>query len=193
MNKSIYIASKSPRRLELLLQIGIKPIVIDPKIVEKKLASESPHEFVKRMAKEKAEAGFEIIKHQTPMPVLGADTIVLCDDQVMGKPRDRKDGIAMLSLLSGRTHQVITSVALKNAMQIKQCLVESEVTFCNLSLAQIETYWQTGEPHDKAGAYAIQGFAASFITNLRGSYSAVVGLPLFETRLLLHDFGVDIF
>ncbi len=188
--ETVYLASESPRRLQLLAQIGIKATVIPSKIVETKLPSESPLAYANRMAISKAQSGWCNSARIFTLPVIGADTIVVCDDKILGKPNNKKEGIAMLTTLSGRVHQVITAVAIVYATQVRQCYVESEVTFATLTESEIETYWDTGEPCDKAGAYAIQGRAAAFITYLTGSYSGVVGLPLFETVNLLREFGM---
>jgi septum formation protein len=139
------------------------------------------------MAVEKATAGWQMATND-PRPVMGADTVVVLDDAVMGKPQDRDDGIAMLQRLSGRSHRVMSAVALVGLNTGGQAIVRlncSVVTFRNLSPAECEAYWGTGEPVDKAGAYAIQGRAAAFITRLEGSYSGVMGLPLYETAELL--------
>jgi len=191
-HESIYLASRSPRRLQLLMQIGIKPIVIESNVMELQLPSEAAPDYANRIALNKAEAGWEIAEKMLSLPVIAADTIVVCEDRILGKPRDREDAIATLNLLSGRTHQVITAVAIKNATKTRQCLVESEVTFAHLTASQIEFYWNTGEASDKAGAYGIQGLAAAFISRLKGSYSAVAGLPLYETSVLLRDFGIKV-
>lgn len=188
----VYLASKSPRRLQLLSQIGIKASVIIPAVSEVRDPSESALPYVNRMAMNKAQAGWRHAERTIDMPVIGADTIVVCNNKILGKPHSKEEGIAMLRQLSGCTHQVISSVAIIYKTQIKQCHVESEVTFATLTESQIEAYWRTGEPHDKAGAYGIQGKAAAFIRSLRGSYSAVVGLPLFETATLLYEFGMAI-
>lgn len=186
----IYLASKSPRRLELLKQIGINPIVIDSEVSEIIHPDESALEFASRIALLKAETGQKQI--QSSAPVIGADTIVVLDNKILGKPRDKDHGIEMLALLSGNTHQVITALAITNGSLTRQCIVENEVSMADLTPRQIKAYWDSGEPCDKAGAYAIQGKAASFIRYLKGSYSAVVGLPLYETANLLRDFEIQI-
>jgi nucleoside triphosphate pyrophosphatase len=189
----IYLASQSPRRLQLLNQIGIKPTIINVDIDETRQPDEPANHYAARLAAGKAKAGLELLSNDVDAPVIGADTVVVCDDKILGKPRDKKDGIAMLQLLSGRTHNVITAVAIMNSMQTKKCIVESEVTFTYLTPAEIEDYWNTGEPQDKAGAYAIQGLAAAYISCVKGSYSAVVGLPLFEVaKILKEDFAIRI-
>lgn len=181
----LILASQSPRRAELLKQIGIdfKTLLIE--LDESKLPSESPEDYVLRLAREKSSLGWE--SSQKNAPVLGADTIVVIGQQVLGKPRDFEQALSMLRLLSGKTHEVYTAVAITNAKQQVSKLVKTKVSFGQLSDSQIKDYWQSGEPQDKAGSYAIQGLAGQFIEQISGSYSAVVGLPLFETRQLLNE------
>lgn len=189
----IYLASASPRRRELLRQIGITfcllPVVVD----ETPLPSENPHDHVVRLARAKARAGVRTLHRRQPHPVLGADTVVIVDGAILGKPCDRDEGLAMLARLSGREHQVLTAVALATLKRDVVKVQESRVRFRELSLTECAVYWDTGEPADKAGGYAIQGRAAAFITELRGSYSGVMGLPLFETAELLREFGLPLF
>lgn len=185
----LFLASGSPRRRELLEQIGVPfecfPVDIDESI----RPGESPAEYVARLALEKAQRG------ATELPrgaaVLGADTVVVCGGEVFGKPRDRAEGQRMLMSLSGRTHEVLTAVAVGTSDEWRQCLVTTEVTFRPLSEAECDAYWRTGEPLDKAGGYAIQGFGAVFVHKISGSYSAVVGLPLMETVALLRAMGIE--
>ena len=186
----IYLASQSPRRAELLQQIGVGFDVLSVAVDETMQASEAPVAFVQRLAMEKARAGWCTLTPERRRPVLGADTIVVTADTVMGKPASRRQAIEMLLALSGSTHQVITAVALVGGHEVvrSQC---SRVTFRTLTRQECEAYWETGEPRDKAGAYAIQGLAAMFITRLEGSYSGVMGLPLYETTELLKTFGID--
>ena len=181
----IYLASSSPRRRELLDQIGVTYKVIKQNVSENVLPGESPEDYVQRLALEKARAGWAVVREQDPRPVLGADTAVVVDGQIMGKPKDRKDGMAMLELLSNRCHQVYSAVALISSDKELSKVNCSEVCFRKLSELDKQTYWDTGEPCDKAGAYGIQGQAAIFITKLNGSYSGVMGLPLYETAQLL--------
>lgn len=188
----IYLASASPRRRELLIQIGVRYRLLDVSIDETRLDDEAPDAYVRRVARDKARAGLELIDPAAPRPVLGADTVIVIDDKILGKPQDREEAIAMLQQLSGRTHQVLSGVALidhdeRNALNV------SQVTFRELSRAECERYWQTGESQGKAGAYAIQGYAAAFIRELYGSYSGVMGLPLYETAQLLQQAGVELF
>jgi len=186
----IYLASQSPRRAELLQQIGVGFDVVSVTVDETMAATEAPEAYAQRLALEKAQAGWSQLRPDRQRPVLGADTIVIAGDTVMGKPASCRQAIEMLQTLSGNTHQVITAVALVGEHEAvrSQC---SRVTFRTLTRQECEAYWETGEPRDKAGAYAIQGLAAMFITRLEGSYSGVMGLPLYETTELLKTFGID--
>ena len=190
-NKHIYLASMSPRRQELLQQIGVEYALLKVEIDETPKPGEQPVDFVRRLALEKARAGHAQLVGTDAMPVLGADTAVVIGDTIMGKPHDRAHGIAMLEELSGRTHQVMTAVALVGAHEAVQVSI-SDVTFDTLDAGVCEAYWATGEPADKAGGYAIQGLASAFVTQLEGSYSGVVGLPLNETAALLREFDIYI-
>lgn len=199
----IYLASRSPRRRELLKQIGVKhsvllmrettsrPIDID----ETSLPDESPAEYVYRITRAKAEAGWSrLIQRNLPLlPVLAADTIVALDGCIFGKPRDTAHAEEMLQALSGRTHQVITAIALAYQGNIKHRLSITTVRFRDIGKREIQACITSGEAFDKAGAYAIQGLAAAFIIEIFGSYSGVMGLPLFETTQLLEEFGIEIF
>ena len=190
----IYLASKSPRRRELLGQLGVKYETISVEIDEAPRCGEAPEVYVLRMALEKARAGLMLA--DGVLPVLGADTSVVVEGRILGKPKDKADGLAMLASLSGRRHQVLTAVALvEPGLEGRQVtrLSVSHVSFRDLSDAECETYWATGESADKAGAYAVQGYAAAFIDHLDGSFSGVMGLPLFETAELLKEFGVNIY
>ena len=187
----IYLASMSPRRQELLQQIGVEHTLLKVEIDETPNPGEPPVDFVRRLALEKARAGHAQLVEADTMPVLGADTAVVIGDTIMGKPHDRVHGIAMLEQLSGRTHQVMTAVALVGAHEAVLVSI-SDVTFDTLDAGVCEAYWATGEPVDKAGGYAIQGLASAFVTRLEGSYSGVVGLPLNETAALLRDFDIYI-
>lgn len=149
------------------------------------LAGEEPAEYVMRLAAAKAEAGWERSREPGDFPVLAADTAVVLDGAILGKPLDRQDAEGMLRRLSGRTHEVLTAVALRTVDGLQSRLSRSEVTFRDIAAEEARAYWETGEPSDKAGAYAIQGRAAVFVADLRGSYSGVMGLPLFETAQLL--------
>lgn len=185
----IYLASSSPRRQELLRQIGVCYRLLTVAVDEDRHTGEAPAAFARRVALEKAAAGWATLEAPRRRPVLGADTVVVADARVMGKPRDREQALDMLRALSGRTHQVISAVALVGARHAVR-LNTSRVTFRTLSDDECVAYWETGEPADKAGAYAIQGIAALFVEHLEGSYSGVMGLPLFETGALLREFGV---
>jgi len=186
----ITLASASPRRRELLDQIGVAYDVLPVDIDESHQPGESDEAYVQRLAIEKARTGFS--RQGTEQPVLGSDTIVVLEQQILGKPRDKADGLAMLSALSAKEHQVMTAVAMVSAEQ-ELCLLNiSRVSFRALSSTEIEVYWKSGEPADKAGGYGIQGLAAQFIQRLDGSYSAVMGLPLFETAQLLEKFGITL-
>ncbi|MEC8429580.1 MAG: Maf family protein [Pseudomonadota bacterium] len=190
--KGIYLASKSPRRRELLAQIGVKHRVLSVDVPEQQGPNESPNEYVERLARDKALAGCRELEAQgLPLaPVLGSDTLGVLQGRVFEKPRDRADAVAMLKTLSGQTHQILSAVALVLGDRVAVTTVTTDVTFRELGESEILRYWDTGEPADKAGAYAIQGMAAVFVERIEGSYSAVVGLPLTETAQLLEDFGV---
>jgi len=192
----IYLASQSPRRRELLQQVGIKFEVLSVDVDETMQDGESPAGFAERLALEKARVGRAVLAADRRLPVLGADTIVVAPGVVapgivLGKPADRRQAIEMLQLLSGSTHQVISAVAVAGDYEVMATSV-SRVTFRTLTRAECEAYWDTGEPQDKAGAYAIQGLAAIFITHLEGSYSGVMGLPLHETGNLMNEFGIQV-
>ncbi len=188
----LYLASKSPRRRELLGQLGLAFGVIDVDVPEVRAPDEFPRAYVERVARAKAHAGRETLAgRERDAVVLGADTEVVLDGRVFGKPRDAADAGAMLRALSGRTHTVISVVccAWPEGSDARAC--ESRVTFATLEDSGIERYVATGEPFGKAGGYAIQGRAAAFVEHLSGSYSAVMGLPLFETAALLRRAGYD--
>jgi septum formation protein len=186
----IYLASGSPRRRELLRQIGVSFQVIGAELDETARQGESPLAYVSRLAEAKAAAGWERSRDSGDAPVLAADTAVVLDGRILGKPAGWNDAMAMLLQLSGRTHEVLTAVALRTAAGLKVKVSQSTVSFRSIDPAEAKAYWQTGEPADKAGAYAIQGYAAIFIDGLKGSYSGVMGLPLFETAALLKAAGV---
>jgi septum formation protein len=181
----IYLASGSPRRRELLRQIGVSYRLIDTAVDETPLKDEAPLAYVSRVAAAKANAGWQCSREPDDAPVLAADTAVVLDGSILGKPRDQADALDMLRRLSGRSHEVLTAVALRSAAGLDGRVSRSVVTFRSIDAAEAGAYWDTGEPRDKAGAYAIQGRAAVFIADLRGSYSGVMGLPLFETAELL--------
>lgn len=186
--KPLYLASASPRRHELLLQIGVVHRRIAAPIDESVLPGETPAVYVERLARAKAAAGLAALGE--PGCVLGADTAVVLDGRILGKPADRAEALEMLAALSARSHEVLTAVAVADGARCLARVVGSRVRFRSIAPAEIEAYWATGEPRDKAGGYAIQGLAAIFVECLEGSYSAVVGLPLAETAALLAEFGV---
>jgi len=181
------LASVSPRRRELLSQIGVPHIVAGADIDESVVAGETPRDYVIRLARSKALA---VRGGGQSLPVLAADTTVVVGGRIFGKPRDRTDAVYMLGELSGRTHEVLTAVALANSHGVTERLSSSAVRFRMISPEECAAYWETGEPRDKAGGYAIQGLGAVFIESLSGSYSGVMGLPLFETGELLGAAGI---
>ncbi|MFZ3206555.1 MAG: Maf family protein [Pseudomonas sp.] len=187
---TLYLASGSPRRRELLTQIGVpfSPLIVP--IDENLLPEEPPRAYVERLARAKAQAGLAALADPRDAVVLGADTAVVLAGRILGKPQDRDEAVATLSALSGREHQVLTAVALASTTRVAARVVSSRVRFRRLTRAEIEAYWATGEPRDKAGSYGIQGLAAVFVSQLQGSYSAVVGLPLCETAELLAEFAI---
>jgi septum formation protein len=183
----VCLASISPRRRELLTQIGVPHKVLAAHIDETAYPGEIPRDYVMRMARQKALA---VLDRGEALPVLAADTTVVLDEIIYGKPRNRDEGVAMLQRLSDRTHEVMTAVAVAEPRGVALRLNVSSVRFRKLTLEECNAYWETGEPHDKAGGYAVQGAAAVFIESLSGSYSGVMGLPLFETAELLRAAGV---
>jgi septum formation protein len=186
----IYLASGSPRRRELLQQIGVSFRVVAAPVDESVRVGEAPVAYVTRLAAAKAEAGWHERREPSEAPVLAADTAVVLNGRILGKPKDRTDARDMLKQLSGRTHEVLTAIALRTADGLRSRISRSEVDFRPIDDNEARTYWETGEPYDKAGGYAIQGRAAIFVADLRGSYSGVMGLPLFETAELLTEAGV---
>ncbi|HKR35995.1 MAG TPA: Maf family protein [Steroidobacteraceae bacterium] len=188
-NLLIYLASASPRRSALLDQIGVAHRVQPVDVDERARTSEPPDQYVRRLAVLKAETLWQQLPSAERQPVLGADTAVVLDAEILGKPRDEQDCLRMLGLLSARTHQVFTAVALKASADCEARVNVSEVTFRRLAAEEIRRYWHSGEPADKAGGYAVQGRAALFIERIAGSYSGIMGLPLFETGELLAAIG----
>ena len=186
----LFLASASPRRRELLAQIAVPCVTQIASIDETPLPDEPPAAYVERLARDKARAGLLALGGRDDAVVLGADTAVVLDGRILGKPADLNESRAMLQALSGRSHQVLTAVALVGGGREAARVVSSEVSFRPISEAEIEAYWASGEPCDKAGSYGIQGLAAVFVNQLQGSYSAVVGLPLCETAELLGEFGI---
>jgi septum formation protein len=192
MSKKLILASASPRRKELLEQLGVKFHVHAVDMDESMLPGETVLQHVKRLALEKARLGFEQISQQGNDPaVLAADTVVEIGGEVLGKPENRQQAAVFLTRLSGKKHKVHTAVAVVTGTKELTEISSSEVEFTTLSEQKIAAYVATGEPLDKAGAYAIQGIAAQFIVNLNGSYSGVMGLPLYETALLFSACGVS--
>jgi septum formation protein len=195
LDRGIYLASRSPRRRELLSQIGVRYHLLlfrsrpesPPDVDETMLPNEQPDSYVERVARAKAQAGWRLLRlRNLPLaPVLAADTTVTLDNQILGKPLDRKEAAEMLAALSGRRHEVLTAVALMRDDRVDSLTSRSEVQFKQLGAEEIAQYVATGECDDKAGAYAIQGRGARFVIELRGSYSGVMGLPLYETSQLL--------
>lgn len=190
----IYLASGSPRRQALLRQLGVEFSVLIPRLNETRSPEETPPAYVRRLAHAKALAVSAEIDARglAPHPVLAADTCIVLAAEVLGKPRDRADGEAMLRRLSGQGHQVLTAVAVLHSGAAHHALSTSRVRFRALSEAEIARYWDSGEPADKAGAYALQGRAAAFVEHIEGSYSGIVGLPLYEVWQLLRRIGVDV-
>ena len=195
----IYLASRSPRRRELLAQIGIRFDLLlfrsgardDAEVSEDWLPGETPEAYVQRVARIKAAFGADLLASRkvVPRPVLAADTTLDLDGEIIGKPKDEVDAAAILTRLSGRSHRVLTAIAMARDQRIEHRLSISEVRFRPLGAEEIRRYVQSGEPMDKAGAYGIQGRAAMFIEEIKGSHSGIVGLPLCETALLLREFG----
>lgn len=182
------LASASPRRRELLASIGVAVEVLPVDIDESVRPGEPAVDYVRRLARDKACAGCRL----SALPVLGSDTAVVLDGRILGKPRDRDDAAAMLRALAGRTHEVLTAVAVAGPAGLLDACVATRVVMRPIEEAEIGAYWATGEPADKAGGYAIQGLAAVFVARIEGSHSAVVGLPLFETAELLRRQGVPL-
>lgn len=188
----IYLASKSPRRRQLLEQFGVPYRVVEVNVDESHRKGEAPDDYVCRLALEKARHGWIALDETVRAPVLGADTVVVIDGEILGQPADAKTAGNMLARLSGHTHEVLTAVTLVNEKQ-RTRLSRSLVTLRSLTPAERAAYCATGEPLDKAGAYAIQGRGAAFVQKLEGSYSGVMGLPLYETAELLSKVGIHVF
>jgi septum formation protein len=201
MIPEVYLASSSPRRQELLAQLGLRFEVLHPNVDETAMEGETAGQYVIRLALEKARAGWQLL----PPPannrslVIGADTCIVFADELIGKPNDKLQYERIMKRLSGATHQVYSAVAVAGYdagsgadPQVKYRISRSGVEFREISEQEREAHWQSGEPADKAGGYAIQGLAAAFVKNINGSYSGIVGLPLFETAELLKEFGINI-
>ena len=189
----LILASQSPRRAELLTQMGLPYEVYVADIDESRLSDEPPSAYVERLALEKCVRGLELAKERSAefLAAVGADTIVLLDDEILGKPRGLTEGTAMLRRLSGRTHEVLSGVAVGDGVRLESTVVSSRVTFRSLDEAEIAAYWATGEGADKAGSYGIQGIGGILVERLEGSFSAVMGLPVQETEALLQSLDVD--
>jgi len=188
----IYLASNSPRRRELLDQIGVTFRVLQVEVDEAQQPDDDAAALVQRLALDKARAGRKSLPADDRRPVLGADTLVLCEGRILGKPHARDAGMQMLADLSDRVHEVLTAVALVDDQREQVELNRSQVRFRAIAQSEAAAYWDSGEPVDKAGGYAIQGLGAVFVAELVGSYSGVMGLPLFETARLLKEFGIEI-
>jgi septum formation protein len=182
----LFLASASPRRQELLTQLGYRFKLVLPNVVECRQINESPSDYVIRLSQEKAQAGLALTTGDCP--VIGADTIVVVDEKILEKPLDQADSSRMLKLLSGRKHQVLTAVSFVTQKKQETKLVTTQVWFRPLTDDDILAYWQTGEPCDKAGSYGIQGIGGKFIERIDGSYYAVMGLPLVETDVMAKRF-----
>ena len=190
MSSSLLIlASASPRREKLLRQLGVNFVSEPQDIIEEKRIDESPEKFVKRMAEGKASSAFGKRKEKD-IVVVASDTSVVCDKRGLGKPKDKSDGIKMLLTLSNKTHRVLSAVTVANTLRYKSTVSETSVSFREISEIEAECYWDSGEPEGKAGGYAIQGCGAVFVQSINGSYSGVMGLPLFQTAQLLSEFGI---
>lgn len=188
MKPVLILASQSPRRKELLSQLGYQFQTISADIDESIIDNESPSDYVLRLAIEKATV---VSKNQaTDCVVLGSDTSVIFDNHILGKPENIAACCQQLLMLSNNTHQVLTAIAIVKNKQILSAVISTDVTFKTLSIEEIQRYWHTGEPQDKAGSYGIQGIGGQFVTQIKGSYSAVVGLPLYETAKLLAELGL---
>ena len=189
MSAQLYLASRSPRRAQFLLQLGLRFETLPADVPEQPAPGQSPADYALATALAKARAAAALAP--LPLPVLGADTDVSIDGEILGKPRDRGDALAMLARLSGRTHEVCSAVVVISGARVESTVTLTRVSFGNISAAQAAAYWESGEPADKAGAYAIQGHAARWVKSIEGSYSGVVGLPLYETCELLQRCGVN--
>jgi septum formation protein len=182
------LATASTRRLDLLASIGVPLVVHSVNVDETPRSGEAEQDYVTRLARQKATAG----SLHSPLPTLGSDTSVVLDGKILGKPRDRDHAAAMLCSLAGRTHEALTAVAVAGPAGVPEACVATRVALRRIGEGEIAAYWATGEPRDKAGGYAIQGLAAIFVERIEGSHSAVVGLPLFETAVLLRCQGVPL-
>ena len=185
---TLYLASASARRKQLLAQLGYEFTQFSVDADESQQPDETPLKLVERLARLKAQTGVEM--GYQDKPVLGSDTVVVIDNLALGKPKDKADFVSMMKLLSGRSHQVYTAIAIADSHKVMSQVIATDVTFKQLSDDEIDTYWLSGEPQDKAGGYGIQGLGGRFVTKMSGSYFAVVGLPLYETEELIKKFMV---
>ena len=200
MNKFIYLASQSPRRSQLLDQLGVRHELLlphadeDAEALEAVLSNEAPKAYVQRVTQLKLDAALMRLKKRglPPAPILCSDTTVALGRVILGKPESPADAVRMLSHLSGKTHRVLTAVAMGTPRKRAHDLCESRVTFAEMSASQIKAYVASGEPMGKAGAYAVQGRAAAYIAYMSGSYSGIMGLPMFQTAQLLSTFGFKV-
>lgn len=186
---NLHLASGSPRRREILGQLGLRFSFAETAVDESRLAGEGAADMVMRLAEAKAAAGE---RSNADAAILAADTVVVLDNRVFGKPASREDAVSTLVALSGRTHEVLTAVVLRRGHDVFRALSRSEVSFREIGVAEANGYWDCGEPRDKAGSYAIQGVGGIFVKQMRGSFSGIVGLPVFETASLLSEAGIDI-
>ncbi len=189
MQKTLVLASASPRRKQLLAQLGVSFDITSADIDESVLPSESASDYVSRLALEKCQAVFE--KLPNGHVVIGSDTSVVIDQKILGKPQSKEDAISMLMQLSGNWHQVMTAVAITDGTKTRQIVAITDVEFCTLNESDCLKYWNTEEPLDKAGSYAIQGIGERFVKQIKGSYSAVVGLPISQVADLLDEFEIE--
>jgi len=188
-SQQIFLASKSPRRAEILTQMGISYDIIQVSVPEILATNELCEDYVFRLAQEKAQAGLDS-RSEEDLLVIGADTVIFFNDRILEKPKNEQEAFKMLSSLSNNTHLVKTAVSVCNRIHCQTIVQTSRVTMANLSRSEISDYWKTSEPCDKAGGYAIQGKGAIFIKHIEGSYSGIMGLPIYETARLLNKFGI---
>jgi len=192
-NAEVYLASRSQRRRALLEQIAVRYTVLDVAVDESRRSGLQPADQAQQLARDKAQAGWQAPERIRNLPVLGADTLIEYRGEVFGKPHDRDHALRILARLSGQTHWVHTGIALCAQQRCESAVSRTQVTLRSSTKAERLAYWYSGEPADKAGAYAIQGLGAVFVEAIQGSYSGVVGLPLCETAQLLRRFGIDLF
>lgn len=190
IGSELILASASPRRKQLLRQLGITFKIMPQNIVERPELGEAPEKFVERMADEKAMSALGNLMGNN-IVVLASDTIIVCDGRVLGKPKNKSEGIKMLRSLSDKSHRVLSAVTLASSTRQKSVLSDTTVIFRDISEIEAEYYWESGEPAGKAGGYAIQGVGSVFVQSIKGSYSGVMGLPLFETAQLFREFGIQ--